>query len=207
MANLMDMLQDVMNDEVLDTLSNQIGASDKKQTAAAANGIFSTLTSALAKNAQRPESGSALLNAIDRDHDGSALDDVLGVIKGNSQNVNNRAMNGAGILNHVLGNKQSNIVDAISQMSGLDKNGTSNLMIKLAPLVLGALGKQRRQQNLDLGGLSGLLSHTLQSRSTDQAEMSLIEQFLDADGDGSIMDDVAEKGVGILGRLFGRRRR
>jgi hypothetical protein len=207
MANLMEMLQDVMSDDVLDTLSQQIGAQDKKQTAAAANGIFSTLTSALARNAQKPEQGSALLNAIDRDHDGSVLEDVLGVLSGNSSNSNERALNGSGILKHVLGGKQGNIINAISQMSGLGEKGTGDLMIKLAPFVLGALGKQRRQQNMDLGGIANLLNTSVRSNATDKAEMSLIEQFLDADGDGSIMDDIAEKGVGILGRLFGRKRR
>ncbi len=200
--NILDILQNQMSDSLIESLTNQIGGQDKSQTAAAASGIFSTLTAALAKNAASPEGRSALANALDRDHDGSVLDDLMGMVTGGSQPVNQRAVNGAGILGHILGQKQDNATDMISRMSGLDKQSTFSLMAKLAPMVMGALGKQKRQENLDEGGLASLLSNTVQSSSQSREEMSIIEKFIDQDGDGSIMDDLLKMGGGVLGNLF-----
>jgi hypothetical protein len=64
----------------------------------------------------------------------------------------------------------------------------------LAPLVLGALGKAKQQNNLDAGGLASMLgaeSSTLQKKSSGGAEMLM--KLLDQDGDG-------EDGIRPLGR-------
>ncbi len=200
--NVLDLLQNQMSDDLLDTLTKQIGGQDKAQTASAASGIMSTLMGALAKNAASPEGRSALAGALDRDHDGSILDDVMGMVTGSSQPTNSKAANGAGILKHILGGKQDNASSLISQMSGLDKNSTMSLMATLAPMVMGALGKQKREQSLDAGGLASLLSNTVKSSSQNRQEMSIVEKFLDQDGDGSVMDDLMRMGGNVLGNFF-----
>ncbi|MEZ5040498.1 MAG: DUF937 domain-containing protein [Saprospiraceae bacterium] len=205
--DIMDLLKGQLSEGVLDQLTQQIGASDKQQTAAATAGIMNTLVGALAKNAAKPEGASALSNALDRDHDGSVLDDLMGMFSGNSQVVqqNARAVNGTGIVNHILGDRQGNAIDMISKLSGLDSGKTGNLMTMLAPLLMGALGKTKRQQGLDVGGLANLLNGTVSQKAQDPT-MSLVTRFLDADGDGSIVDDVANMGMKILGGLFGRKK-
>jgi hypothetical protein len=73
----------------------------------------------------------------------------------------------------------------------------------LAPLVMGALGRAKRQTRADTGGLADLLGGA--TRQMDQQApdlMSGLGRMLDADGDGSAIDDIA----GIAGRLFGDRR-
>lgn len=203
--DLMDLLQGQLSEGMIDQLSNQLGGADKQQTAAAASGILSTLMGGLAKNAASPAGASSLASALDRDHDGSILDDVMGMLSGQNQAQNARAMNGAGILNHVLGPRQGNAVSMISKMSGLDQGKTGNLMMMLAPLVMGALGKTKRQQGLDVGDLASLLSGTVSNRKQADPTMGLITQFLDSDGDGDIKDDVAKMGMKFLGGLFKRR--
>ena len=183
--NVLDLLQNQMSDGVLEMLTNQVGGQDKQQTAVAANGIMSTLMAGLAKNASSPEGRSALASALDRDHDGSVLDDIMGMVSGSSQPQNQKATNGLGILGHILGGKQDNASDMISRMSGMDKNSTMSLMVKMAPMVMAALGKQKKEQSLDEGGLANLLSQTVKSNTNKQSEMSIIEKFIDQDGDGS----------------------
>lgn len=205
MANLMEMLQSQLSEGVLDQLTQKIGANNKEQTQAAASGILSTLTAALAKNAATPEGASALAGALDRDHDGSILDDVMGMLTGASNNntpTQSAALNGAGILKHVLGGKQSNVIDMISKMSGLNSGQSGSLMEMLAPMVLGTLGKQKKQANLDQSGLSDILSKSVKSDASNNAQMSLITRFLDQDGDGSVMDDIAGMGMSMLGKFF-----
>ena len=201
----MDLLQGQLSEGVISQLSNQLGGADKQQTATAASGILSTLMGGLAKNAASPEGASSLANALDRDHDGSVLDDLMGMLSGQTQPQNAKATNGAGILNHILGERQGNAVSMISQMSGLDQGKTGNLMMMLAPMVMSALGKTKREQGLDVGNLASLLSGTVSNRKQADPTMGLITQFLDSDGDGDIKDDVARMGMKFLGGLFKRR--
>lgn len=209
--DIMDLLQGQLTDGVMDQLTKQIGASDKQQTAAATAGIMNTLVGALAKNASNPEGAQSLNNALERDHDGSVLDDLMGMFSGGGQvqPQNSRAMNGTGILNHILGDRQGGAIEMISQISGLDSGKTGNLMTMLAPMLMGALGKTKRQQGLDVGGLANLLTGTVsqQRQSTQNPTMGLVTKFLDQDGDGSIADDVANIGMKLLGGLFGRKKR
>lgn len=200
MDNLLDLLQGQLGGAVMDQLSNQLGAK-KEETAAATDGIISMLTTALAKNAATPEGASALANALDNDHDGSILDNLGDLMSGN---LNSRAANGAGILKHILGGKQANAIDVISQMSGLSSGKTGNLMTILAPMVLGMLGKEKRTNNLDTTGISDILTRSVKSATNKRQEMNLIEKFIDQDGDGSIMDDLANMGMKMFGNMFKR---
>ncbi len=205
--DLMDMIQSQVSDQLIGQLTSQLGGNVRpEQTAAATSGILATLMGAMAKNASTPDGASALNNALERDHDGSILDDVMGMVTGQTAPSNQRATNGAGILGHILGNRQGGAVDMISKMSGLDQNNTGQLMTMLAPMLMGMLGKTKRQNNLDAGSLTDLLAGASQRQRQQAPATSLIESFLDADKDGSIADDVAGIGMKILGGLFRRKR-
>lgn len=200
--NLMDLVQGQISESLIDQLSQQIGGASKEQTAAATTGIMTTLMGALAKNASTPEGAQSLNNALENDHDGSILDDVMGMLSGNTQPQNARTMNGSGILKHLLGNKQSSAIDMVSKMSGLESGQTGNLMSTLAPLLMGTLGKAKKEGGLDVGGIASLLSGTVTQQRSSNPTMNLVTSFLDSDGDGSIVDDVANIGMKFLGGLF-----
>ncbi len=210
MSNLFDLLKDQLNDNVVDQLSNQIGGADRQQTATAAQSIVSTLLSGLAKNAATPEGAASLNNALERDHDGSMLSNLMGLLGGASQPAPEqpRALNGAGILDHILGNNQGGAIEMISKMTGLDSSKTGNLMVTLAPMVMSMLGQQKRQQGLDGDGIAGLLRNTVgQQKKAGNPLMDMATRFLDKDGDGSIMDDVAGMvGNGLLSKFFGKKK-
>jgi len=198
---LVDLLKSQLSGNVIDQLSSQIGE-DKEKTEVATSGIISMLTAALAKNAASSSGASSLATALDKDHDGSILDHIGDLLGGN---MNNRTANGTGILRHVLGSKQANATNAISKMSGLSENKTANLMTMLAPIVLGILGKQKRQNNMDQSGLSDMLSRSVKSETNQRQEMGFLGKLLDRDGDGSVMDDIAGMGMKTLGNLFRNR--
>jgi len=126
----------------------------------------------------------------------------MGMLSGNVQPQNERAANGAGILNHILGDRQGGVSNMVSQMSGLNNNQTSQLMTMLAPIVMGMLGKTKRENGLDEGGLASLLNGTVSQQQNSNPTMALVTSFLDSDGDGSIVDDVANMGMKFLGGLF-----
>ena len=108
----MDILKGQLSDGVLNQLNKQIGGSDIRQTRQAADGIMEVLMGSIAKNAQNQDGLSGLSNALDNDHDGSILDKLEDVISGNNvQPQQQRALNGAGILKHVLGNNLGSVID------------------------------------------------------------------------------------------------
>ena len=205
MANLIDLLQSQLSDGLIDQLSKQIGA-PQQQTRTAADSILSSLIGGLARNAQKPGGADALANALDNDHDGSLLDNLNDLIGGGqSANINPRAANGEGILKHVLGGKKGNIMDMVSQISGLGQGQTGNLMAMLAPIVMGMLGKQKRQSGLDSGGIANILASALGTQQQRGGlATTLITNLLDRDGDGSAIDDVAKIGMNIFSKFFKR---
>ncbi|GAB4251520.1 MAG: DUF937 domain-containing protein [Saprospiraceae bacterium] len=209
MSNLLDLIQSQLDDNLVGQLSNQLGVNDRQQASTAVNGVVSTLVSALAKNAATPERAAGLYNAIERDHDGSILDNLQDYLTGNLQPKpeQQRALNGQGILKHLLGDKQNDAASMLSQQTGLDSSKVMDLMSRMAPVVMGLLGKQKREQGLDMGGLAGLLTNTVsQQKSSGNSFIDMATSFLDKDGDGSALDDVAGMvGKGLFSRLFGRK--
>ncbi len=193
--NVIELLQGQLDDNLIQQLSQHIGAQSTEQTEAAASGIISTLVAGLNKNASTPEGANALVSAIDRDHDGSILEDVAGFLLGGKQASNSNALNGAGILGHILGGKQSNATDMIGKATGMDSGQITKLMISLAPMVLAALGKARSQEGLGVENIGSVLSGSVNSPVNQRQEMGVLQRFLDADGDGSVMDDIADMGM------------
>ena len=199
--DLMNLLQGHLTPEVINQLSQQTGTAPE-QTALAAQGIFSMLLSGLANNASTENGATGILEALDRDHDGSILNDVMGLVMGSGQNSS--ATNGAGILGHILGGQQKDAAQMVSQTSGISLSGVMDMMIKLAPMVMGVIGQQKQQQGgMNASGLAGLLGNTVQSQNENPL-MQMATRFLDKDGDGSAIDDVMGMvGSKFLGGMFG----
>jgi hypothetical protein len=74
-------------------------------------------------------------------------------------------------------------------------------MITLAPIVMGFLGKKKAEQNLDAGGLQNMLGEQQQQmQSSGNPTMDMISGYLDRDGDGSSMDDLASMAANYFQR-------
>ena len=115
-------------------------------------GALPAIMVGLTRNASSSSGAAGLLGALDRDHDGSVLDDVMGYLGGGG----NLAA-GAGILGHVLGGRQPNVERAVSNSSGVDMASVTKILAMVAPLIMGALGKAKRQQGFDASGLAAAL--------------------------------------------------
>jgi hypothetical protein len=76
-------------------------------------------------------------------------------------------------------------------------------MAMVAPLIMGALGKAKKQGGLDPSGLSQMLGQERQAAQQAAPDaMDFFGKMLDSDGDGSSMDDIAKIGSSLLGGLF-----
>lgn len=200
----MQLLQGQLDDNVLGQLSDQIGA-DKKQTAAAANGIFATLLGGLANNAASEGGLNSLASALDRNHDGSVLDDVVGMVGGllQSGGQGDGATNGMGILNHVLGGQQEVAARQISQNSGLSVSKVMQLMPVLAPIVMGVIGKMRSQEGIQISDLPGILLGGAQSGAQQSGMGDLLGSLLGGVLSGGGQQQSSGGLGGLLGKIFG----
>ncbi len=202
-----------MSDSILDLVTQSLGGGATRQigqqlgvddgaAAKAISGALPVLVGALARNSASSSGAGALASALDRDHDGSILDDIGGFLGGGgAEGV------GSGILKHVLGGRQGQVQSGIGQASGLSSGQAGQLLSMLAPIVMGALGKAQRGRGLDAGGLGAMLGQ--EQRQIERREPGLgglLGNLLDADGDGSVVDDLAKVGGSLLGNLLGGRR-
>jgi hypothetical protein len=192
--NILQSILASFDNDALETISQQTDASPHQAKAALASAI-PILMNALAKNSSTPEGAASLENALNRDHDGSLLDNLGGFLS------NPAAANGAGILRHVLGEKQPNVVNYISSDAGLNSSSVGRILEMAAPVVMGFLGRKNSGSG---GGIIGNVLNSYLNQETNHApqSQSVINQILDRDNDGNITDDIAELGMSFLGRLF-----
>ena len=194
--SLLEILQQRLGGQAVEQISRKLG-SDPGTTGNAIDAALPLLLAAVARNASTGAQAKSLDTAVSQDHDGSVLDDVPGYL--------NRAETGpgAGILRHVLGGNQQTVEHGLSQTTGLDAGKAGQLLIMLAPLVMGALGRAKQERGLDAGGLSNLLAGERENlNQSAPGVMGMLGRFLDRDGDGSVIDDVG----GMLGKTFGSKR-
>ena len=199
--DLMQILQSQLDDNVIGQLSEQIGA-EPQQTAQAANGIFATLLGGLANNASSEGGLASLGMALDKNHDGSVLDDLMGMVGTVMQGGGSAATNGAGILGHILGDRQEVAAQQISQSSGLNIGQVMKLLPVLAPIVMGVLGRAKNQGGLDLGGLAGVLMGSAQNAQSGGFG-DLIGSVLGGMMGGNQQQTQQQGGGGFLGNILG----
>ena len=201
MTNLINEVFRHLTDDVIIQLSRQIGAQDPNMVKKAAHGISELLLNAISKSANHQERGGGLFGAIERDHDGGILGDLIGVLSGQKKVNNPKTMNGTGIVNHLLGNRQLEAAQIIGQMSGLDIFKSGVLMQLIAPVVMGVVGQKQRSNGLDLGGLAQILLGGGGQQQSDRSQNpagDIFKKILDMDGDGNMMDDLLNIGMKIL---------
>jgi hypothetical protein len=129
---------------------------------------------------------------------------VLGGLLGTAP-ASSRATNVAGILGNILGGSNvPQIQQGVSKATGLDPNKIGALMAMLAPMIMGALGKVKRQQGLDAGGLARVLENDRQTIEQRVPEANNISRFLDSNRDGKIdmKDDIAKVGMALGGAML-----
>lgn len=211
MSGLLNLLGSDLGESLIEGLSSQTGQS-KSKTSKLLNMAVPVLMQAMQRNAATPEGASGLLGVLSHKHDGSILDQLGDIFASN--NSNTIAQDGSKILGHVLGNRRQNVENALSRQSGVTSNVVGQILKVPAPIVMGILGKQQRQSAVsDANGLTNLLGGLVGGNFHDKGNQSLFESILDADQDGSIIDDVAGAVLGqknsnisgLFGKLFNKK--
>ena len=187
-----DMITQRISGPIASQLSQRLGVSESTAQTAVQLAV-PVILAALARNASKPQGAQELHQAVVSDHDGSILDQLSSYL-GNPQ-----AANGSGILGHVLGGQRPVVENNLAQATGLDSNSAGSLLEMLAPMVMGAVGREQQQNGLDPNGLSEFLVQQQQAEvQSNPGLMGTLSSMLDSNRDGSVTDDLSRMAGGFF---------
>ena len=192
-SSVLNALEGQLGPDVIQRMSTQLGA----DTAATTNAISMAvpiLLGALTKNVADAEGAASLDRALTA-HDGGILDNVGALLGGNGV--------GAGILRHILGSRRTPVEDGLGRATGLNAQQIAQLLTLLAPLVMGVLGRMKREQSVDAEKLPEVLGRASLDMSRQSPAIGDLSRVFESSVDGEIADDVARIGSSVLGGLLG----
>jgi hypothetical protein len=204
MASILDLLNTQMGEELVKKASSKT-SEDKGKVTSALGMALPLILGAMKRNTTDPEGAENLDKALQSEkHNGDILNNL------EERDAEELTGEGSKILNHVLGSRQSGISKTIARALNMDETSVNKILEMAAPVIMGLLGQQKRKDNVGASGLTDLLGSVMGSNSSH--DQSLVETLLDADGDGSVIDDVAgmllggkkgKKGGSLLGGMLG----
>ena len=136
MAGILDLLKSDLGKQIISGVSGSTG-NDSSKTNSVLTMALPVLMKAMQRNSSTTEGAEGLMGALSGKHDGSILDNLGGLFDGGvDESVKQE---GAGILGHILGNKQQGVEQVIGQKSGLDAGSVANILKVAAPLLMEVL--------------------------------------------------------------------
>ncbi len=189
-------LESIVKNYITNTVAEKVGAklglsSDvSKMLAAKAVPLF---LGSMANNAAKDDAqAEGLFTAITKDHDGSVFSNLDTLLS------DPKALNADKILQHVLGAKENTVEAALAADSGVKTEQATGMMQMLAPLVMGALGKEQSEQDLEKDHLASMFAAEKETIAQQKATNPLLA-MLDQEGDG-VADDLLKMGMSFLNR-------
>lgn len=189
--NLSDLLGGAIGQNVVQNVAGQLGL-DEKQTGSAISSAIPMILGGLGKNALTSDGANSLNSALESKHDGSLLENLAGMLQNNTADLQK---DGTGILGHIFGGEVNNVENDLSQKTGISIDKIKPLLSTIAPIVMAYLGKEKKNSNVGVDGLGGLLGGLLGGKSSG-GMMGMVTGLLDKDGDGSAIDDI----MGMFGK-------
>ena len=191
---LMDLITSQLDQDALSQIAGKIGG-NSSGTQNAIESAVPLLLAGLGRNAKQGQAGN-IQKAIEKDHDGSILDNLSDFLGQGPSQRDNR------IADHILGAKRSTVENKVAESSGLSSEGVSQLLATLGPIVMGALSKQQKQSGSggsDLASMLGSVEQVLGGGAGGNA----LSGLLDGDGDGDVdVSDLTRLGGGLLGKFL-----
>jgi hypothetical protein len=138
MSGIDDLTAFLTSSDTISSLSSAVGASEE-DTRKAIGTAVPALLGGLAVETENPESAAALTEAVERDHSGDIFDQLASLLDGSGSG---KQFDGAGIVGHVFGNDETEVVNSLSAKSGANAGLVTKLLPILAPIVMGWLAKK-----------------------------------------------------------------
>jgi hypothetical protein len=148
-----------------------------EQAGQAVTQLLPALTGGLKKNMASTDGLGALMGALQKGNHSRYLEKPEELLRPEA------VSDGNGILGHLLGSKDASraVAAQAAQNTGLDVGMLKKMLPMVAAMTMGGMSKQVQDQ----GALGGALSAI-----TGSGAGGMLGKFLDADNDGSVLDDV-----------------
>jgi Bacterial protein of unknown function (DUF937) len=155
-ANLIGLLEQLLgSDNVLSRIASLLGLSPDR-TKTAIGGAVPAILAALVGLVQKPAGRDQLATAV-RNQDPGVLDNLSSMLTGGRETA--VIDQGSNALSSLLGQGAvGSLAGALGKFAGLNQSSATSLLGALAPVVLGALGREQRTQGLDAQGLANMLT-------------------------------------------------
>lgn len=209
--NLLEMIMSAQNGAAAQQAGAQLGL-NQSQSQSAIAALLPAISSALKQNTANPQGLAGLLGALQNGQHEQYLDNPQ--MLGQPQTVND----GNAILGHLFGSKEVSraVAGRASEQTGIGSDVLKKLLPLVATMAMGSLSKQTKaptmqsaltglamqhlmggQKKSGLGAILGAVTgangrQQRQTQQTHQQGMGILGKMLDADGDGSMMDDILE---------------
>jgi len=199
MFSLEDLLGQEQGSAAVSQISQQVGT-EPSAVSSVVQAALPAILGGLANNASTSDGAQSLNNALEQHHDGGILDNLGGlgsmIFGGQVAAAPPPQADGGGILGHIFGNSQGQVAQQVSTQTGVGAGQVAQILMMLAPIVMGYLGQQKQQQGVGADGLGGLIGGLLGGGQAQQASAggglgNLATSMLDSDHDGSAVDDIA----------------
>ncbi len=151
--DILQMIASQLNEPKVYQQLGQNAGTKPEQARQVTQNALPLLLQALQQNAGTPEGAQSLQNALNQ-HSNAPVNNLTSFFK----NVDTD--DGAKILQHIFSDRKENVQADLAGKVGLQSNQVSNLLIQLAPLVLGMLGNQQQTQG-NQGNVNDLLSQVI----------------------------------------------
>lgn len=207
--NLLDMISQAGGGQARQQLGAQLGL-DANQTDQVLRTLLPALSAGLKANVSKPGGAESLLKALQGGHHQQYLDQPETL--GQPETIED----GNAILGHLLGSREVSreVASAAAQRTGIGEQVLKAALPMIASMVMGSLSKQTNDPNI-AGQLLGMLGGGQPQPAQSQGQglgallgggrqqaapaaqqqgqdgmMGMLGNLLDADGDGSPMDDI-----------------
>lgn len=210
--NLLEMLMSSQNGATVEKAGSTLGLnSQQSQSAIAA--LLPAISSALKQNTSSPQGLAGLLSALQNGNHSQYLDNPSMLERPET------VTDGNAILGHLFGTKEVSraVAGRASEQTGISTDLLKKFLPIVATMAMGSLSKQTHTNNTVKSALAGLaVQHLMggqkssgiggmlggllggnkraavQQQQTHQQGMGILGKMLDADGDGSVMDDILQ---------------
>lgn len=168
--NLIDLLTGNAGAQVAQQAENRYGVEKNQMIALAAVAAPLIISYLQKKSRENPSEAEALNNALEKDHDGSIIS--------NPAQAAERQEEGSSILSHIFGSKKSEVENQLAQQTGISQNQIGALLAMLAPVIMGYIGQQKRQNNVGAGGIGDLLGGILSNTAAQAGSANPLNNIL-----------------------------
>ena len=198
MSTLLQSVLSGQNGAIVQQLASQFGLNGS-QVEAAIGQLVPALSGAVKRNTAEPQGLEALMGALQGGNHARYVDEPTQLASAATE------MDGNNILGHLLGSKEVSreVASRASAATGIGSSILKKMLPIIATTVMGSLAKQAFAGNSSSGMgsnlVSGLISSALGGSAASSGAMGMLSGFLDADNDGSMVDDI----MGMLAKKTG----